>query len=839
MHHGVPGRRVRRRRGARRRVGDGGLVLERKDPETVAAAVDRGASTTRRCGRRWSPRAARAPRSSTRSGRAPRSSPRSKARVAAREGRGGRSALRRRGDRRLRVGGARAVGVAGEGDRGRGRDPHHDRARLDDVGRALPGGHDQRGGRHRAPLPRHERPGAATATRAARRCWRVPARCHSAEQHAWLELQGPVVARARRRGRARPTPTWCRSIRTSSGPTSPRTRAARVPVVFHPYAHDEAPLRLSMYAPLFEAERGRRVPGRRRAPPVRAPVLDRGAPRAHARVRASRPRPGAAADVAARARPRRSARTCSASAASTTARARGCSSTGSPRTRSAGPARSRSCTRARSSTRCPTHPDVLVVGHGRRAGQVGPAARRGHAREPVGQRVVLARAARGVGRRGARGRERPLRGDPRALRALRAAGSGSTSYAQFEADRRPVSTTPICARRRRTGRRVRRAFVPLAHARAPLRGLPRACVARVGSDRGDEHRRVTTRPSPRRRSRRRDSTAAANRSRVVRLTYARIANELRRRFPTAPTTAATSARAATRRPHGPQRLRALRPVHEQRRRRRVPRVALPSRQSHARLRLRVRVRGRGAARGRCRRRGCRRQLLRDRPRDRGRARPRAPGQPARPAPVRRRELRRRHRARDARAPAARRDRRRDRASCGACRAGTCSRRSRRSDPTRTVPAVGTTARCATSGSRTTSELPDTYEGPVPYDDLAVDAEGNPLEGHLTIASFGWWTKQFEAAGFERCGEIERRIHPHLARFGLTKFWCLYVLRVPGVAGRHRRRAHPEPRSTRSRNAGSLTPRPNDPADFEAVEAARTQPLTQRLPQDGDVDRRAR
>ena len=58
---------------------------------------------------------------------------------------------------------------------------------------------------------------------------------------------------------------------------------------------------------------------------------------------------------------------------------------------------------------------------------------------------------------------------------------------------------------------------------------------------------------------------------------------------------------------------------------------------------------------------------------------------------------------------------------------------------------------------------------------------NPLEGHLTIASFGWWTKQFEAAGFERCGDIERRIHPHLARFGLTKFWSLYVFRVPGVA----------------------------------------------------------
>lgn len=73
---------------------------------------------------------------------------------------------------------------------------------------------------------------------------------------------------------------------------------------------------------------------------------------------------------------------------------------------------------------------------------------------------------------------------------------------------------------------------------------------------------------------------------------------------------------------------------------------------------------------------------------------------------------------------------------------------------------------------------DDYEGPVPYDDLYLDANGQPIEGHLTIASFRWWTKQFEAAGFRRCGMTELRIHPHLARFGLTKYWNLYVLRTP-------------------------------------------------------------
>ena len=116
------------------------------------------------------------------------------------------------------------------------------------------------------------------------------------------------------------------------------------------------------------------------------------------------------------------------------------------------------------------------------------------------------------------------------------------------------------------------------------------------------------------------------------------------------------------------------------------------------------------------------------------------------------------------------------------------------------------------------QLPESYEGPVPYDDLEVDTEGNPIEGHLTIASFGWWTKQFEAAGFERCGEIERRIHPHLARFGLTKFWSLYVLRVPGIAAALedvRSPAEIEALETR----WGLDTRPNDPEDFKAVETA--------------------
>lgn len=73
-----------------------------------------------------------------------------------------------------------------------------------------------------------------------------------------------------------------------------------------------------------------------------------------------------------------------------------------------------------------------------------------------------------------------------------------------------------------------------------------------------------------------------------------------------------------------------------------------------------------------------------------------------------------------------------------------------------------------------------FDGPIPHDDLFLDARGEPIEGHLTIASFRWWTRQFEAAGFVRSAAMERRMHPELARLGQTKYWNLYVLRLPHV-----------------------------------------------------------
>lgn len=78
------------------------------------------------------------------------------------------------------------------------------------------------------------------------------------------------------------------------------------------------------------------------------------------------------------------------------------------------------------------------------------------------------------------------------------------------------------------------------------------------------------------------------------------------------------------------------------------------------------------------------------------------------------------------------------------------------------------------------QLGQGFDGPVPFDDLARDANGDPVEGHLTIASFGWWTRMFAEAGFERRPEVERRVYGDIEPAGLAPFWNLYVFAVPGV-----------------------------------------------------------
>ena len=76
-----------------------------------------------------------------------------------------------------------------------------------------------------------------------------------AEQQEWLDLQGPIA------------PALVDAVASTDAdalaihpylfwPGVAAHAAARVPVVFHPYAHDEAPLRLPIFARLFEASAG-------------------------------------------------------------------------------------------------------------------------------------------------------------------------------------------------------------------------------------------------------------------------------------------------------------------------------------------------------------------------------------------------------------------------------------------------------------------------------------------------------------------------------------------------------------------------------------------------------
>ncbi len=70
-----------------------------------------------------------------------------------------------------------------------------------------------------------------------------------------------------------------------------------------------------------------------------------------------------------------------------------------------------------------------------------------------------------------------------------------------------------------------------------------------------------------------------------------------------------------------------------------------------------------------------------------------------------------------------------------------------------------------------------YAGPVPEPDLAVDAEGQLVEGHLCIASFEWWTEQFAAVGLHRCLEVEEQLYADIEPADLARFWNLYVFRL--------------------------------------------------------------
>jgi SAM-dependent methyltransferase len=76
-------------------------------------------------------------------------------------------------------------------------------------------------------------------------------------------------------------------------------------------------------------------------------------------------------------------------------------------------------------------------------------------------------------------------------------------------------------------------------------------------------------------------------------------------------------------------------------------------------------------------------------------------------------------------------------------------------------------------------LGPSYDGPVPAEDLAVDAEGQPVEGHVCIASFAWWRRQFEAAGLRADPALDEWAHRQLEPHGLHVYLDWMTFRARG------------------------------------------------------------
>ncbi len=78
-------------------------------------------------------------------------------------------------------------------------------------------------------------------------------------------------------------------------------------------------------------------------------------------------------------------------------------------------------------------------------------------------------------------------------------------------------------------------------------------------------------------------------------------------------------------------------------------------------------------------------------------------------------------------------------------------------------------------------LGEDFDGPIAAEDLARDSRGEPLEGHLTIASFRWWRDLFKRAGLLHCPDIEVAMYRELEQFHLEGFLDFYVFRRPETA----------------------------------------------------------
>ena len=417
MHHGVP-IVAYAATAVPETLGDAGLLLDVKDPCTVAAAVDHvvGDAALRDATRRTRAHAASATSTSRAPG--PRSSTRSRRRAAA----GGtvvklavvtpRYGVEVPGRRRDR--GPPARDAPRDAPRLHRRGAHHVRARRHDVGRPLPEPARPRSTACACTASRSRAGGRPTSTRAPISSCAAAGASPNDEQREWIDKQGPVapglidaIAQQRRRRRSRSIRTCttrpsraCPRVADRADPAPGRARRAGPAAPALPRACSTPRPALAYWS-----EPERQLVEQR----FRGRVEARGRRRSRRRRRRGRRRRRARARSVST-----TVRTCCVSAASTTARARACSPSASRsyKDRRGGAAAAR-VRRARSSTSSPAHPDIVVAGAVDEAGEVGPAARRARARVAERVRVVLDRADGGVVGRYARARQQPLRGHPR------------------------------------------------------------------------------------------------------------------------------------------------------------------------------------------------------------------------------------------------------------------------------------------------------------------------------------------------------------------------------------------------------------------------------------------
>lgn len=74
-----------------------------------------------------------------------------------------------------------------------------------------------------------------------------------------------------------------------------------------------------------------------------------------------------------------------------------------------------------------------------------------------------------------------------------------------------------------------------------------------------------------------------------------------------------------------------------------------------------------------------------------------------------------------------------------------------------------------------------FPDPALQEHLLVDRHGFPLQGHITIASFRWWTETFLRHGYIRCGDLERIVNTEIEQARTGWLDCMVFEKVRAVS----------------------------------------------------------